>query len=171
MCGKESLTPSLVWQLCLDLWMNQRGAACLIGILPLPDARLHPSTRAGLHQPVEAYVKGREKARPSTWLRLKPPSRAEFIIKWLPSIRPFISQQISVSPWKKQSCRKSFRPAYLAFLRRTCWQKSEPECSEELTGSHVPTTAGFMSSITGGNKNVSPLQIGVKPVSCVYISH
>lgn len=98
MCGKESLTPSLVWQLCLDLWMNQRGAACLIGILPLPDARLHPSTRAGLHQPVEAYVKGREKARPSTWLHLKPPSRAE-----ISSLNDF---QVSVHSSRNRSvCR------------------------------------------------------------------
>lgn len=36
---------------------GERGVACLIGILLLPDARLHPSTRAGRHQPVERCIK------------------------------------------------------------------------------------------------------------------
>lgn len=51
--------------------------------------------------------------------------------------------------------------------------------AEELAGSHVPTTAGFMSSITGGNlfvleernKNVSLLQIGVKTcITCLHFT-
>lgn len=116
------------------------------GFIPPPEptwGRLHKSER-------------RQKEPDSAWLHLKPP---EFS-----SLNDF--QVIVHSSRNTSVCRhwKSRGSAYLTFLRRTRWQKSGPGWCEELAGSHVPTTPGFMSSITGGNlivlgwrtKNVSP---------------